>query len=98
MQTNTTHSHTAIPLRHLMVVARKGQITIPAPIREALQIKEGDTIAVELQGSEAKITPITSTLEAGYQSLPALPSPLDWKEVEQIAHEDQAESVSQENE
>ena len=98
MPTSTTHSQKAIPLRHLMVVARKGQITIPAPIREALGIQEGDTIAVELQGEEVKITPIPSTLAAGYQSLPALPSSLDWKEVEQLAHEDQAENVLQEDE
>jgi hypothetical protein len=29
---------------------------------------------------------------------PALPSSLDWKEVEQIAHEDQAENALQEDE
>src|SRR5436853_4383489 len=97
MQTSTTHPQKAIPLRYFMVVARKGQITIPAPIREELGIKEGDMIAVELQGDEAKITPIPSTLAAGYQSLPALPSSLDWKEIEQIAHEDQAENAMQED-
>src|SRR5689334_4767798 len=79
MQTSTTHPQKAIPLRHLVVVARKGQITIPAPIREELGVKEGDTIAIELQGDEAKITPISSTLAAGYQSLPALPSSLNRK-------------------
>ncbi len=31
-------------------------------IREALHIKEEDTIAVELQGEEVKITPVPSTL------------------------------------
>ena len=98
MQTSTTHPQKAIPLRYFMVVARKGQITIPAPIREELGIKEGDMIAVELQGDEAKITPIPSTLAAGYQSLPALPSSLDWKEIEQIAHEDQAENALSEDE
>ena len=97
MQTSTTHPQKAIPLRHLIVVARKGQVTIPAPIREALHIKEGDTIAVELQGDEAKITPISSTLAAGYQSLPALPSSLGWKETEQIAHDEQAENAMQED-
>jgi len=97
MQISTTHPQRAIPLRYFMVVARKGQITIPAPIREALHIKEGDTIAVELQGDEAKITPISSTLASGYQSLPALPSSLGWKETEQIAHDEQAENVTQED-
>jgi len=95
MQTNTTHIQKAIPLRYFMVVARKGHITIPAPIREALDIKEGDTIAVELQGDEIKITLIPSTLAVGYQSLPALPSSLNWKETEQIAHEEQAENALQ---
>ncbi len=97
MQTSTTHPQKAIPLRYFMVVARKGQVTIPAPIREALHIKEGDTIAIELQGDEAKITPISSTLAAGYQSLPALPSSLNWKETEQIAHDEQAENAIQED-
>ncbi len=97
MQTSSTDLQKEIPLRHFMVVARKGQVTIPAPIREALHIKEGDIIAIELQGDEAKITPISSTLAAGYQSLPALPSSLNWKETEQIAHDEQAESAIQED-
>src|SRR4051812_23430701 len=97
MQTSLTHSPLGTPLRHFMVVARKGQITIPAPIREALDIKEGDTIAVELQGGAVMITPIPSTLATGYQSLPALHSSLDWKETEQIAHEEQAENTMRQN-
>jgi AbrB family looped-hinge helix DNA binding protein len=31
--------------RHRSVVTRKGQITIPAEIRRALNIKEGDKVA-----------------------------------------------------
>ena len=97
MQTSMTHSPLVTPLRHFMVVARKGQITIPAPIREALDIKEGDTIAVELQDGEVMIIPILSTLAAGYQSLPALKPSVSWKETEQLAHEEQVESATQQN-
>ena len=97
MQTSMTHPSTVTPLRHFMVVARKGQITIPALIREALDIKEGDTIAVELQGGAAMITPIPSTLAAGYQSLPSLKPSVSWKETEQLAHEEQVESVMPQN-
>jgi AbrB family looped-hinge helix DNA binding protein len=96
MQTSTTYSHLRTPLRHLMVVARKGQITIPAPIREALHIKEGDTIAVELQGEEVKITPVTSTLASGYQSIEALKKPLSWKEIKEIIQEERAEAAIKE--
>lgn len=33
---------------HVTVVTRKGQITVPAEIRRALGIKEGDKLAVSL--------------------------------------------------
>src|SRR5437773_1374600 len=96
MQTSTTHVYQTVPAKHFMTVARKGQITIPAPIRKALHIKEGDTIAVELQGEEVKMTPLPSTLEAGYQSIPALKTPLSWKEIEQTIREERAEKILQE--
>jgi AbrB family looped-hinge helix DNA binding protein len=96
MQTSTTPSYPIAPLRHLMPVARKGQITIPAPIRAALHIKEGDTIAVELQGDAVKITPVPSTLAAGYQSIPALKTPRSWKEIEQMIQEERAEAAMKE--
>jgi AbrB family looped-hinge helix DNA binding protein len=96
MQTSTPHTHLRTPLRHLLVVARKGQITIPAPIRDALHIKEGDTVAVELQGEEVKITPVPSTLAAGYQSIPALAKPLSWKEIEEIVKDERAEAAARE--
>ncbi len=96
MQTSTHHTHPRTPLRHLLTVARKGQITIPAPIRDALHIKEGDTVAVELQGEEVKITPVPSTLAAGYQSIEALKKPLSWQEIEEIIAEERAEAAVKE--
>ncbi len=75
------------------VVTRKGQITIPAPIREVLAMKEGDRIEVALKGEVVTLTPVTSTLAEGYQSLPALSSPLSFKETRWIAQEDHAEEV-----
>lgn len=37
------------------VVTRKGQITIPAEIRKALELSEGDKVAVSLDGEEVKV-------------------------------------------
>ncbi len=96
MRTSTHHTHPRTPLRHLLTVARKGQITIPAQIREKLHIKEGDTVAVELQGEEVKITPVPSTLAAGYQSIEALKKPLSWQEIEEIIAEERAEAAAKE--
>jgi AbrB family looped-hinge helix DNA binding protein len=74
------------------VVTRKGQVTIPAPIREALGIKRGDTVAFSLSGNEAKLKPISSTLAEGYQSIPALKKPLSEQEIEEIVRDERAEA------
>ena len=39
----------------MTVVTRKGQITIPAEIRRALDLKEGDKVAVVLEGDEVRL-------------------------------------------
>lgn len=76
-----------------MTVARKGQITLPAVIREALHIKEGDKIAVELDGEAVKVTPIAFTLESAYGSVPALNKPQDFSEIIRIAKEERVERI-----
>ncbi len=94
MQTSTTNYKPRTSLHIPTVVTRKGQITIPAPIREALGIKEGDTISVALEGLEVKIEPVSRSLAESYQSVPVLSSSHSWKDILDIAHEDQAERVS----
>ena len=39
---------------YLTVVTRKGQITLPAEVRKALGIKEGDKVAVSISGPDHK--------------------------------------------
>ena len=84
---------TVAPVKHLMTVARKGQITLPAVIREALHIKEGDKIAVELYGEAVKVTPVAFTLESAYGSVPALKKPQDFSEIIRIAKEERVERI-----
>jgi AbrB family looped-hinge helix DNA binding protein len=91
MQTSTTNNNQTIPMKHLMTVARKGQITLPAVIREALQIKEGDTIEVELQGEAVKITPVSFTLESVYGSVQPRQQPENFAEMIRLAKEEKAE-------
>lgn len=61
---------------HLTRVTRKGQITVPAEIRRALGLKEGDSIAVVLDGDRASLERRPSIVErtAGVlkSGLPAL--------------------------
>ena len=93
MKYHLSYPDTGGQLKLPTVVIRKGQITIPAPIREVLAMKEGDRIAVSLKGEVVTLTPVTSTLAEGYQSIPGLSSPLSFKEIRRIAQEDHAEEV-----
>jgi AbrB family looped-hinge helix DNA binding protein len=40
---------------HLTRVTRKGQITVPAEVRRALGLHEGDSVAVLLEDGQARI-------------------------------------------
>jgi antitoxin PrlF len=48
-------------------ISTKGQVTIPANIREALGIEPGDLIAYELQGKTVKLKKI-EPFDAAYHS------------------------------
>lgn len=76
------------------VVTRKGQVTIPAPIRDALDIKQGDTVMFQIEGNAVTLKPAHSTLAEGYQSIPALKKPLTEQEIEEIVRDDVAEAYA----
>ena len=48
---------------HLTVVTRKGQVTIPIEIRRALDLKEGDRVAVSLENGHVRLVPQGSVVE-----------------------------------
>lgn len=43
-------------------IGRRGQITIPRQVRQALNLQEGDTLAVIPEGGQAILKPITQSL------------------------------------
>ncbi len=45
------------------VLTRKGQITVPAEMRRALGLKEGDKVVVTLEGDEVRVARFGSVVE-----------------------------------
>jgi antitoxin PrlF len=72
----------------LTVVTRKGQVTIPAEIRKALGIKEGDKVAFVVEDNQVKLTRKGSIVEqtagALKSDIPAL-SPQEEREATEQA-------------
>ena len=52
-------------------ITYKGQVTIPKNIREALSIKEGESVIFEVEGDHAILTPIKKSLQDFYRIFPA---------------------------
>lgn len=76
----------------LSVVTRKGQITLPARIRQALGIKRGDKVAFALQEESESISvrPVRSVADLTFGAVPARRRPEDFKKLRQQFMEDVA--------
>lgn len=75
---------------HLGVITRKGQVTLPADIRRALKLEEGDTVAFRVEDGEVRVRPAKLTLADGYQSIPALVEPKTDAEIKEIVCDERA--------
>lgn len=75
---------------YISSVSPKGQITIPAEIREMLGVKPKDKVVFEVDKEGVKIRPLAARLQASYQAIPALESARSLEEVMEIAHEEHA--------
>jgi len=83
----------------LTVVTRKGQITVPAEIRKALNLKEGDKVALSISETEkeqATLRPIRSVAEMTFGSVTPRRRPEDFEELRREFEEGVAEEVMEE--
>ena len=78
--------------QHRSVVTRKGQITIPAEIRRALNIKEGDKVTFTVEQGEVKLSRtgsvVAATAGALKSDMPALSPEEERRAAEQAIAED----------
>lgn len=80
----------------LSSVSPKGQITLPLEIRRLLDIKPKDKVAIRIEDETVSIAPARSTLQAGYQSVGPLKTPLTDNEMTEIAAAEHAEAAARE--
>jgi AbrB family looped-hinge helix DNA binding protein len=83
----------------LTTVTRKGQITVPAEVRRALGLREGDRLAVILSDEErpeAILRPVASVAERTYGVVAPRGRPRDLKELRRLFEQGAAEEVMRE--
>lgn len=93
MQISTTCQKGQEMQERVSVVTRKGQITIPAEFRRALNINEGDKVAFTLEAGEVKLSRTGSVVEATAGALKSDMPPLSPEEERKAAEQAIAEDV-----
>lgn len=78
-------------------LTRKGQVTIPAPIRSRLGLKPRDLVRFELEGDGVKLKPAPSKLLQGYGAVAPRKKPEDWRHVRSEIEQTIAEEVDAED-
>ena len=76
--------------RYTSSVSPKGQITIPANIREQFGIDPKDRVSFEVIAEGILIKPVESPVDALYGSVPPLKEQVSWKELRAIVREERA--------
>jgi len=95
MQESTTYYIRGDAMRELLtVVTRKGQITVPAEIRKALGLHQGDKVALVLENDEVRLRRAGSVVAQTAGLLKTSERPLSAKELREEAEKVIAEDVA----
>lgn len=81
---------------YVSVITRKGQVTIPAEIRRALDLHEGDAVAWIRDGEQIRVAPARFTLESAFSSVKPLHRPEDFEELTDAAKAAKARATADE--
>ena len=76
------------------VITRKGQITLPAEMRKALNLKQGDRVAVSLHAEGLRVRPTKGVVAATAGALKGDRPPLSARELREEFEKGVAEEVS----
>jgi AbrB family looped-hinge helix DNA binding protein len=82
---------------YIMRMTRKGQVTIPVAIRNRLGLKPNEQVAFKVEAGEVKLQAAKATLEAVYGMVEPIQRPEVFEQLIEVAHEDQAQRVADNN-
>lgn len=74
-------------------VTAKGQVTIPATIRQSLRLKAEGKVIFRVQGNQITVEPVAMTLEEAFGSVKPLQRPEDFKQLRELALEEKATKI-----
>ena len=80
----------------LTVLTRKGQITVPAEIRRALGLQQGNKVAISLDDQGARLRPVRSVTEMTFGSLQPRSRAEEYPDARATAVEEIAENAATE--
>ena len=78
-------------------MTQKGQVTIPAEIRNKLGLKPKDVVRFEIKGDEVKLKPATSCLLEGFGAVAPTQKPENWGKVREDMEAAMADEVAAED-
>ena len=93
MQLRTTYQEGQEMKEHRSVVTRKGQITIPVEFRKALNIKEGDKVALTMEEGEVRLSRSESVVAKTAGVFKSDESPKSAEKLRRLAEEAIAQDV-----
>ena len=79
--------------QYVSAVTQKGQVTIPRPLRKALNIQPRDLVAFSLVDGEVRLRPIESPVLASFGAVKPRRNPEDFRELRREIEEEIAEEV-----
>lgn len=76
--------------QYIMPMTSKGQVTIPAAVRQLLGLQKSGKVAFKVAGTTVTVEPAQATLQAAYGAVEPLSRPEDFERLLEVAHEEQA--------
>jgi len=76
--------------QYVMPITSKGQVTIPAAVRQLLGLKRSGKVAFKIKGNAVTVEPAQATLQAAYGAVTPLSRPEDFERISELAQEEQA--------